>query len=299
MREDSDSKPIQNIVDNLVRLSNDEEAWKELAPSLKGQVLLLDTFETSSDELQQLQQLGVRVALFEDGCRLDFYPVDLVIDSAPGAEQLPYRGDPSTRFLLGATYAPLRREFLTYESRERCFNSHLLLTFGGSDPDDIVAEVLPVVKETPWRNITILLGSGYEGELSSNKSDERIRIVRAPAPQEIPEMFATADLAVASAGTTALELAFLGVPAMLIPLVDDQQKIAAAFADANAARVVQPDRLDVLEAEVSFLHDNPLVRERIAEKARTMIDSRGIDRIAEHVTRLLHADVSEGAHDQD
>ena len=92
---------------------------------------------------------------------------------------------------------------------------------------------------------------------------------------ELPDVYAAADLVVGRAGAgTIAELAYVGLPAILIPLPgargDEQAVNAHVLGDAGAAIVIeQPDATpERLQAEILALLDDPERRARMADAAR-------------------------------
>jgi len=95
----------------------------------------------------------------------------------------------------------------------------------------------------------------------------------------------------AGAGTIA-ELAYVGLPAILIPLPgargDEQAVNARVLRDAGAAIVIeQPDAAPQrLQTEILALLDNPERRARMADAARTVARPDAAARLADEVLSL-------------
>jgi UDP-N-acetylglucosamine--N-acetylmuramyl-(pentapeptide) pyrophosphoryl-undecaprenol N-acetylglucosamine transferase len=110
---------------------------------------------------------------------------------------------------------------------------------------------------------------------------------------ELPDIYAAADLVVGRAGAgTIAELAFVGLPAILIPLPgargDEQALNARVLGDVGAAVVVAqqlatPERL---QAEILALLDDPNRRERMGNAARTVARPEAAARLAEELLSL-------------
>jgi len=95
---------------------------------------------------------------------------------------------------------------------------------------------------------------------------------------------AEADLAVSAAGTTALELAFLGVPSVLVSVASNQRPTAEALAERGAS-VDLGDRRGVgaeaLRSTVLRLLASPETRRSMRSRGREILDGRGVERVAE------------------
>jgi UDP-N-acetylglucosamine--N-acetylmuramyl-(pentapeptide) pyrophosphoryl-undecaprenol N-acetylglucosamine transferase len=110
---------------------------------------------------------------------------------------------------------------------------------------------------------------------------------------ELADVYAAADLVIGRAGAgTIAELAFVGLPAILIPLPgargDEQTVNARVLGDAGAAIVIKqpsatPERL---QTEILALLDDPERRERMAEAARTLARPDAAARLADELLAL-------------
>ena len=110
---------------------------------------------------------------------------------------------------------------------------------------------------------------------------------------ELPDIYAAADLVVGRAGAgTIAELAFVGLPAILIPLPgargDEQALNAKVLADVGAAVVLaqQDATPERLQAEILALLDDPMRRERLGNAARTVARPEAAARLAEELLSL-------------
>ena len=104
-----------------------------------------------------------------------------------------------------------------------------------------------------------------------------------------PRWLREATLAVATFGVTAYELAFLGVPAVLVSHSEENAASAARYARHGAAvdlgfvnRVRDRDAVLAIEA---LLNDS-VARRRLARAGRALVDGAGAERLAELVNSL-------------
>jgi UDP-N-acetylglucosamine--N-acetylmuramyl-(pentapeptide) pyrophosphoryl-undecaprenol N-acetylglucosamine transferase len=112
---------------------------------------------------------------------------------------------------------------------------------------------------------------------------------------ELPDVYAAADLVVGRAGAgTIAELAFVGLPAILIPLPgargDEQALNAHVLGDAGAAIVIeQPDATpERLQTEMLSLLEDPERRSRMANAARTVARPDAAARLADELLALAN-----------
>ena len=110
---------------------------------------------------------------------------------------------------------------------------------------------------------------------------------------ELPDVYAATDLVVGRSGAgTIAELAYVGLPAILVPLPgargDEQALNARVLSDVDAAVVIaQPDATpERLLAEILTLLDDPERRARMATAARTVARPDAASRLADELLSL-------------
>lgn len=213
------------------------------------------------------------------------YDSHIVVNGNLGAERFSYRTSPDTLLLLGPEYFFFRDAFLRPGAARRDHPARarrLVISLGAGDPANVTEAVLRDLDSIePRLRITIVAGGAY-GHLDS------LRKAAARSPHnvqievdlgETAELFATADLAVCAGGSTAYEMALLGVPAVVLVLSETQEDAARALGEAGAALCLgPPEEADVLEAVGSII-DDPGRRRDMAERGRVLFDGRGRERV--------------------
>jgi len=266
-------------------------------------LVLLDSYETTLSDLEGLHAAGYALAMFDDGRRLARYPAGLVVDASPGASGLGYAGLPRTRFLLGSAYHCLPEGFAQarLERSERDARPapvrHLVVTFGGSDPEDVTSlAVYALMDRGSPEGVTVVLGSGYRGRCLSLGADPgRFHFRR--DPPDMAALLARADAALSGAGQTAMELAFLGVPALLLTLAPEQALLGAALEREGVAvhageawrkggRQALGDSLEAFLADAGRLADLSL-------RGPFLVDGRGADRVAQVLEAVFNENTAE------
>jgi spore coat polysaccharide biosynthesis predicted glycosyltransferase SpsG len=97
------------------------------------------------------------------------------------------------------------------------------------------------------------------------------------------ELMAWADIAVAAGGSTSWELAYMGLPAIVAVLADNQAEIAAALARRQVIvnlgdfRRVTPA---TIEAAVRTLLADSALRSEMSRNGRELVDGHGARRVA-------------------
>jgi spore coat polysaccharide biosynthesis predicted glycosyltransferase SpsG len=98
----------------------------------------------------------------------------------------------------------------------------------------------------------------------------------------MPGMMRWADVAISAGGSTCWELAFMGLPSLVIVVADNQRGIAAGLAEEGAAvslgwhaDLAPPD----IARSVRSLADDAAARRRMTARGRRLVDGCGGDRL--------------------
>lgn len=271
--------------------AKDAEQTADLAVQEGAQWVVIDSYSFHSDFQEALKKRGFRVLMLDDFGHANFYTADLIVNPNVYATEAFYRARTSrTSLRLGPAYALLRQEFLSAPAPSPSgATTRLLLTFGGGDPQRILPRVAAALEVLPTPlEIACPLGPYCdrrpEIEALTRGSRHIWRLL--DQPPEMARLMAWADLAVAAAGTTALELAYMGVPALLVVAAENQVRVAEAMAHAGAAiDLGWHDRLEATQVRraLAALVEQDSQRRAMREAGRALVDGRGAARIAEEL----------------
>jgi spore coat polysaccharide biosynthesis protein SpsF len=169
----------------------------------------------------------------------------------------------------------------------------LLVTMGGSDPAGLSLKALTAVQSLPPQvQVQLVIGPGFLHEAALHEwlaqAHRPIELFR--NPPHIAALMAQADLALASFGATAYELAALGIPAVYLCLTPDHAQSAQALANAGAAinlgvhDTLTPDKIG---AVVAHLLQDAAARESLRAHCHNLIDGLGAVRTANAIALKL------------
>jgi len=269
--------------------SGDWTYTKDVLAAHPGAWVVLDGYHFDEVYQQQVKEIGHRLLAIDDMAHLKHYYADIILNQNLHAEQLQYSCEPYARLLLGTRYVLLRREFLVWKDWKREVPEiarRVLVTLGGADPENHTLKVIQALDKVEVTSLeaTVIIGASnpHAEELEAGARQSRIHIQLVRDASNMPELVAWADVAIASAGTTCWELAWMGVPAALLTLADNQRRVAEELSRVGAAtslgrahRVETPELLGKL---VTFLNDND-GRAAIAEHAKALVDGEGVSRL--------------------
>jgi UDP-2,4-diacetamido-2,4,6-trideoxy-beta-L-altropyranose hydrolase len=182
-----------------------------------------------------------RVLFVADDASAGEYEVDLVLDPNVFADEGRYATLEARRVLAGPRYALLRRELTRTTLTRARLGARVLLTFGGADPARLSSTALAALAllyaEVPSLQATLVLGAATPHQEEIVRSAYSLPFVR--TLYDVVDMgphLAWADVAVAAAGGTCLELAYAGVPILAVVTADNQRRVAAALVERGIAR---------------------------------------------------------------
>jgi RimJ/RimL family protein N-acetyltransferase len=192
---------------------------------------------------------------------------------------------------LGHRFVLLRREFLKWRAWQRVIPEiarKVLITFGGSDPDNVALKAIHALSRvTISLEATVLLGANHRHRQELESALQQIPSARLVSDAtNMSELMAAADLALAAGGTTAWELAFMGLPSLLLTLAENQVANAEQLSMQGAARHLgwhEKVTPDIIGQNLEALAREPAARSALSQCGRALIDGRGADRVWLHL----------------
>ncbi|MFZ0300590.1 MAG: UDP-2,4-diacetamido-2,4,6-trideoxy-beta-L-altropyranose hydrolase [Candidatus Sulfotelmatobacter sp.] len=265
----------------------DAEETAELAHRRSASWVVVDGYEFGAEYQVSLKNRGMKVLFIDDNGHAGHYSADLVLNqNAYAREELYPNRELTTKLMLGPRFALLRRDFTAWRGWKReipLVARKVLVTMGGSDPDNVTQRVVETILSERDFDMTIVIGGSnpHLAKLREFAGDcSPVRLVENAA--NMPELIANADLAVAGAGTTSWEMCFLGLPALLIVLADNQQRIADELGkrgialNLGGASDIAPS---MIGAQLRSIADSPAIRQEMSERGRALVDGVGAERV--------------------
>ncbi len=252
--------------------------------------VVLDGYRFDSEYQKLLKQTARRLLVIDDFGRAGQYFANLVLDQNLGTEDAYYsHRAPYSRLLLGTAYIVLRRPFRVWKGhRVNAPRSahHVLITFGGIDKHNVTLVAVKALRRISTGSVEarIVVGSG------NPQADAVQSLVQSLGhqfqverdPEDMAELMAWADLAVAAAGTTAWELAYMGVPSLLVSTADNQMAVAQNLELAGAATSLGESGSlteESLAGAITHLIEDGAERESMSRKARALVDGHGVSKV--------------------
>jgi UDP-2,4-diacetamido-2,4,6-trideoxy-beta-L-altropyranose hydrolase len=270
--------------------SDDANTTIEIARSNQAEWVVVDGYQFDTGYQRSLKRGGCKVLLLDDSAQATTCEADIVLNQNAFARPELYRsGDPNTRLLMGTRYVMLRREFRCSSRFDRqipAFARKLLVTMGGSDPENLtrrVIEALARVGEDEMETIVIVGGNNPYAESlreAAGKSGRSVSLLS--DVKNMSEWIKWADVAITGAGSTSWEMCFLGLPALLIDLAPNQVPIAQELARVGAAIHLggtSDVTTEIISTELQPLCQSREFRQAMSDRGRELVDGEGAQRV--------------------
>lgn len=284
------------IINLSVQMGSAEDAKKTatLAQHLGANWVVVDGYHFGAEYQQIIKNFGLNLLFFDDYGHASHYYADIVLNQNISASESLYANrEPYIQLLLGTRYALLRREFWQWRGWKREMSADarkILVTLGGSDPDNVtlkVIQALQAVEIDGLEAVVVVGGSNphYE-QLQSAAEKSRFPIRLERNATNMPELMAWADVAITAGGSTTWELAFMGLPSIILVVADNQKAIAEKL-DALGVAVNLGWHEDVAVAHIVRAIIQILLssetRTEMSIREQELIDGEGTARVLMHL----------------
>lgn len=293
----------------------------DAALAQKNTSILVDSYYVTEKYLAALKKRITTI--YMDDIYAFSYPVDMLINYNIYGEEMGYEKDAAfadTKLLLGANYVPLREEFsagagyvqsrkeLSAETENvtpaedrlhqtaeqgRTADGGILITTGGSDSFNLAGQLLmeamkyDALKEKEYHVVSGSLNPHIRELQALAQKHENIHIHCNVT--NMAELMAESEVALSAGGSTLYELCAVGVPVIAFSFAENQERLVQTFVKRGIAQYGGNYRTDGNKmiqntiAGLETLLEDKNLRTEYREKARTLVDGKGADRIAEAI----------------
>ncbi|MBW8829362.1 MAG: UDP-2,4-diacetamido-2,4,6-trideoxy-beta-L-altropyranose hydrolase [Burkholderiales bacterium] len=237
--------------------------------------------------------LGCQIAVIDDlGDRM--LDADLLVDHNVSVDhRAKYHGrlpahsamlTGPTYALLGPAYADAARHVVRHDVRS------IGIFMGGIDQGNYSSMALSACRE----------GSAFDGEIEivSTRSNPNLyaleqAVTRWPKTRltldlaDLAAFFARHDLQVGAAGGAMWERCCIGAPTLAISVADNQQQVLMPLANLGVVSTLDVPSVDPygLTSALRALIGNAVLRQRLSDRAKGLVDGLGARRVAEYLVR--------------
>ena len=264
---------------------NDPLTEKETGPL---DIIILDIQDTSSAFIKKIKQGKKTVVSFED-CGEGRNHVDLLIDCNLEEKN---SVDMSAQTLFGPDYSVLAPEFEALHAKKRQFNrpiDSVLITFGGTDPHSLTPLLADkLLQIQPNLSMTLLAGPGCKNiPALKDRQSETVKLLESTS--EMAQTLFDHSAVFCSGGVTLHEAMAVGTPAFVINQVAHQSEKAdraekqGAAMNLGVAESWNENRLP------EILKSSPDTLEKMSQAGKSLIDGKGLQRVAGAIDHFLKA----------
>lgn len=263
--------------------SNESETW-----------FVLDGYHFDPSYQRTIRESGNRLLVIDDFNIFPYYYADIIVNQNINAGTINYQCNPEASLLLGSRYILLRQEFRTWQNWERVIPEKaekVLVTLGGSDTRNVTLKVIRAlqnIKDSKLLVTIVLGGTNPHVELIRHElSTFSYRYNLLTSVQNMPELMAWADIAISTVGSTCWELAFMGLPTLLLVTQENHKFLAKQLEDALCFKsLFLSDDMDkaVITESIEMLIGSREILKIQSEKGKQLIDGKGVDRIMKKMT---------------
>lgn len=252
--------------------------------------IVIDGYHFGATYQKYLKDAGFSLLVWDDNGRTMHYYADFIINQNIYAEESLYEDRESyTQLLLGTSYAVLRREFWSWRGWEREISDKakkVLVTMGGSDPDNVTLKVIRALQqiENDDLQVAVIVGgsNAHYPSLKAAIDDDKEWIQLQRNVTDMPSLMAWADMAISAAGSTCWELAFMGVPSLLLILAENQERAANYLNKYDiAVRLGFGSEIDLstIITNTQSLVSDAHLRKEMSSRGAVLVDGFGVQRV--------------------
>jgi spore coat polysaccharide biosynthesis predicted glycosyltransferase SpsG len=233
------------------------------------------------NNIKEIKNKNLRVLSIDDSAQIHYYS-DIIVNQNIGAEKLVYSSEKYSKFLLGTKYIILRDELLQRNKRPMKNKvEKILVMFGGADPDNVTLKILKML-ETLNENIQFLIVAGpanqFNNYILNYLKNCKMDIKYLRNQKKMSEVYLQSDVAISAGGTSCYELAYFGIPSIIISIADNQIKVAQELENRNISLYLgrkNEIKSKKLLNNIKLLINNNLIRQNMSDNAKKLIDGKG------------------------
>lgn len=269
--------------------NDDAKITAEIAKKIESSWVVVDGYQFGANYQKILKEHNCRILFIDDYGHADHYYADIVLNQNIFADMSFYKNYESyTRFLLGTKYALLRKEFLKWSGWHRDIPEvarKILVTLGGSDPDNVTLKVIEAVKTVGVSGIEVIVvvgGANPHFNLIRETVKDLSNFTLIKNADNMPELMAWADVAISGGGSTCWELAFMGLPSILCPIAENQKIITQKLHKIRAAVGLPLGNLTSIKDVTLFINSfvkKKKLRSELSLTQKNLVDGTGAKNI--------------------
>lgn len=229
---------------NEIGSISDCEETLNVAERVRADWIVLDGYRFTYEFQKAIKASGKPLLILDDCHSRQNWCADFILNQNLEISNEDYAHvAPSVKLLLGCKYALLRREFRNVlhlnEPIDRSSGKRILITFGGSDPDNITTQFLDGLtnNDADKLELRILVGAAncHKQVIQKWIIQHNIQIEVMDDVLDMSAQYLWADAIVTAVGGSTWEWLLFRKTAGIIPIVDNQNKLAHELEERSLA----------------------------------------------------------------
>jgi UDP-2,4-diacetamido-2,4,6-trideoxy-beta-L-altropyranose hydrolase len=214
------------------------------------------------------------------------YSAGIVVIPYCGSEKLELDNNVDTKYLLGPRFFLLKDEFYNTKYSLNSKVENILITMGGSDPNNLTIKVLSALNQQKIDAVITLVIGGLsqitDHELKESSGVLINKIVIKRNIGNFAEIMSEADIAFTNSGLTKYELSAIGVPMIIISNTEEQAKYSKVFSEYGSSFHLGYHKLVSEEAIVNaynHLHNDFYKRSDMSNNGKQLLEKDTMKKI--------------------
>ncbi len=273
----TDVDRIRAVADNVQTVySVNDDMWTSSISS--GDFVVFDGYEYSGDNFRHANDAEAVVACFDD-FGISFPAGVLVIDISEAGGEGPvdkdHQNSRHSNRLVGPHYAPIRSEFFPFRRHREDPIETIVISLGGSDMGTLTQEVTRSILHLKDKyNVVAIIN---QDKLAGKEADWPTDVEVIYSPPRVGDIFDRADLGICTASTTALEMAFMGIPTLHLQATNNQKAMANMLTKYQISYSLGTNLGDL--EQIIYMMNESAIRSSLSRRALETIDGMGAERI--------------------
>ena len=285
----NDSLAAMNI--EVIPVKKNELAITELAGK-NFDLVVVDSYEIPVDKINELATKVPVLAIVDEPN--PYLRVHAVLDQNLGAEiqhKEPYAN--GTLTLLGSKFALVRNEFLKIRINapkrvESIEDSRMLCFFGGSDPTRAAIKIASLFSGRARPHLTILAPEEDHKEIRQILGDMDLDLLTFTT--KLSSLIEKSDTVISAAGTSAWDLASIGVPSAFVSIASNQDvSLSAIKANKIGVSLDFQDSEEKNYQKICELIENQDMRTQLFQNMQKNFDGMGSERACNAVIESIQS----------
>ncbi len=277
--------------DDFTNMEDDAELTAIIARALSINWVVVDGYAFDEKYQSILKEHDLNLMVIDDYGQSKYYSADIIVNPGLGADKNIYSNRASyTQLLLGPKYFPLRQDFLRagmYSKEISSVGNRVLVTMGGSDPRQATLKVIEsLIGLDKYLQICVVIGPSYACPDRLRSTIDKSQILLLQDVESIAALMSWADIGISAGGGTLAEMAYMGLPNIIIKTADNQYSSILYENEIGTSLFlgdVQVITNEQIRSCVKSLCKDYLKRQEMSNNGRRFVDGQGCIRISEHI----------------